>query len=231
MGGLARRRAAKDAQRAQNLYQAAMLEWTAVDGALADFAARAKTFEGGIATDTQDLTLQVKGDERVFAIVQNCGLVEARRSPGSFQGGSQGFSFPVGKTGIRYRVGGTRGTFTPGTEHPSVVDTGVATVTDRRVVFQGPLQSREWQFSKLLGYQHFDVPTWTAIQVSNRQKTSGIQYDRGSAAEIQLRIELALAHFQGRVEQLIGQLEAEAARHHSERPVAPSSIADIGSKG
>jgi len=120
MGWLARRRAAKDAQRAQNLYQAAMLEWTAVDDALADFAARAKTFEGGIATDTQDLTLQVKGDERVFAIVQNCGLVVARRSPGSFQGGSQGFSFPVGKTGIRYRVGGTRGTFTPGVStHPS----------------------------------------------------------------------------------------------------------------
>jgi hypothetical protein len=70
----------------------------------------------------------------------------------------------------RHSLPGRRepGHFVLGKEAPTPVDTGVATITNQRIVFQGPLQTREWDYAKLLGYQHFDSPPWTAIQVSNR---------------------------------------------------------------
>jgi hypothetical protein len=101
------------------------------------------------------------------------------------------------------------------------VDTGVATITNQRIVFQGPLQTREWDYAKLLGYEHFDSPPWTAIQVSNRQKTSGIQYDHTSAHEVQFRLALALAHFRHRVDELVGQIESNRTRHETARPTPP----------
>ncbi len=110
----------------------------------------------------------------------------------------------------------------PGTEKPTVVDSGVATITNLRVVFQGPMQTREWSFAKLIGYQHFDDPRWTALQVSNRQKTSGIAYDEASSLSVQFMLELALAHFNHRVDQFVGQLEAEVASHLATRPGAGS---------
>jgi hypothetical protein len=193
-----------------------MATWNEEDGHLRNLVEQAKTFEG--ETSAEDNIVQLKQDERVFMIVQNSPLVEPRRGPGHYQGGYQGISIPIGNTGLRYRVGSGRGTMVPGTEQPTVIDTGVATITSQRVVFQGPMQTREWDFSKLIGYEHFDVPRWTALHVSNRQKTSGIAYDNANALDVQFRLELALAHFNNRVDQFVQQLEAEVASHQSTRP-------------
>ena len=207
MGWLADRRARK----AQEAFQGQMATWNEEDAHLRTLLEQAKTFEG--ETSVEGETVQLKQDERVFLIVQSCPLVEPRRGPGHYQGGYQGISIPIGDTGLRYRVGAGRGTMVPGTEKPTVVDSGVATITSLRVVFQGPMQTREWSFAKLIGYQHFDDPRWTALQVSNRQKTSGIAYDEASSLSVQFMLELALAHFNHRVDQFVGQLEAEVASH------------------
>jgi hypothetical protein len=97
------------------------------------------------------------------------------------------------------------------------------TITDRRVVFQGPKQTREWDFSKLVGYEHFDHPAWTAIQVSNRQKTSGVLYGDEHAELAQFRIELALKHYQGGVDAFVTELTNEIAQHQTTRPTLPST--------
>ncbi len=128
-----------------------------------------------------------------------------------------GFSFRVAK-GVRYHVGQTRGHHEAGAEQPTVIDTGTASITDQRVVFQGAKQTREWAFSKLLGYQHFDSPPWTAIQVSNRQKTSGILCDAKTAENFQFRLTLAEAHYNDQVPALVSQLEAKLAAHQANRP-------------
>jgi hypothetical protein len=64
-------------------------------------------------------------------------------------GGSQGFSFPIGHTGIRYRVGSFHG-------HPieqqslTNLDTGKLVVTNQRIAFIGQAKSTSIPFSKLL---------------------------------------------------------------------------------
>jgi hypothetical protein len=216
MGWFAQRRARKD----QEAFQAHMATWNEEDAHLKELVDQAKTFEGEESVEGN--VVQLKHDERVFMIAQNCPLVEPRRGPGHYQGGYQGISIPIGDTGIRYRVGRGRGTMVPGTEQPTVIDTGVATITDQRVVFQGPMQTREWSFAKLIGYENFDEPHWTALHVSNRQKTSGIAYDQANALDVQFRLELALAHFNNRVDQFVQQLEAEVASHQATRPSDPS---------
>jgi len=64
-------------------------------------------------------------------------------------GGSQGFSFPIGHTGIRYRVGSFHG-------HPieqqslTKLDTGTLVITNQRIAFIGSTKSTSVPFAKLL---------------------------------------------------------------------------------
>jgi hypothetical protein len=218
---MSQRQTAREARKAQASYEQEFSEWTAVEQNLTESLNEAKTFNGLKAEEAEGLVLQLKSDELVFLTAGGAALVEPRRGPGTYKGGYQGFSFPIGDTGIRYRIGGSRGHFVQGEEAPTPVDTGVATITNQRIVFQGPLQTREWDYSKLLGYQHFDSPPWTALQVSNRQKTSGILYDHASAQQVQFRLALALAHFNHRVDELVDQLESDRTRHASARPTPP----------
>ena len=67
-----------------------------------------------------------------------------------YQGGYSGFSFPVGKTGIRYRVGGTRGHSVEVGTQLKVADTGLLTVTNKRCVYAGTGKTVEMLYSKLV---------------------------------------------------------------------------------
>ena len=64
-------------------------------------------------------------------------------------GGSQGFSFPIGHTGIRYRVGSFHG-------HPieqqslTKLDSGTLVITNQRIAFIGRTKSTSIPFAKLL---------------------------------------------------------------------------------
>ena len=64
-------------------------------------------------------------------------------------GGSEGFSFPIGHTGIRYRVGSFHG-------HPveqqllARLDSGSLIVTNQRIAFIGATKSLSVPLSKLL---------------------------------------------------------------------------------
>jgi hypothetical protein len=123
--------------------------------------------------------------------------------------------------GVRYRVGGTRGSYVPGEEQPTAVDTGTVSITNQRVVFQGPKQAREWSYSKLIGMQHDPQQPWTSIQVSNRQKVSGFLYDQANAPEIRFRLALGVALFNDASDELAASLEQELAEHDAARPPAP----------
>ena len=56
------------------------------------------------------------------------------------------------------------------------IDTGVMVVTSQRVLFVGNKATREWLFSKIVGYDDTGGAS-LFINVSNRQTTSGLQYD------------------------------------------------------
>src|SRR6516165_1461168 len=103
--------------------------------------------QGETATLDQEWPLELRRGERIVYAIRGAALVEPRRGPGHWKGGSAGVSVPTGIEGIRLRFGKTRGTFEPGEEKPTIIDQGDATITTDRVVFQGPMYTREWEFS------------------------------------------------------------------------------------
>jgi hypothetical protein len=102
-----------------------------------------------------------------------------------------------------------------------LIASGSATITDQRVVFQSTQQAREFQFSKLLGYQHDPAMPVTFFQVSNRQKVSGITYDTQSARMFRFRLSLALAQYHGEQGGLVAHLRDELAQHDAKRLALP----------
>jgi hypothetical protein len=86
------------------------------------------------------------GEQACFAVP--AGLSRRTRRT-RYEGGSQGFSFPIGHTGIRYRVGSFRG-------HPvqweqlTKLDSGTLVVTNQRLAFVGSLKSITVPLAKVI---------------------------------------------------------------------------------
>jgi hypothetical protein len=212
------RKAAEERARAQEAAEGARQAWDDWTDELLFCLELARS--GGLVDDgTGIVTMLLKKNEKVFMFGDGASLVEARRLPGEWVGRSQGVSLRVMK-GVSYRIGGNRGTFQQGAEVPTVIDTGRLTISNQRIVFQGNKQTREWGFSKLIGYQHDpDLPI-TYFQVSNRQKTSGLLYDDKSAATFRLRLAVALAWADGDASEIIPVLEEKMRSHQAAIPPA-----------
>ena len=227
MGFLDKRRArhAQEAARREATQRsAAYAAWYSERQQLAKMTEDASTYRGARRAEAPDVSLQLKRDETVFGLLRGCALIEPRRGPGHYQGGYQGFSFKIAK-GVRYHVGGSRGTFVQGEERPTPIDNGTVTITSQRVVFQGTKQAHEWAFSKLLGIQHDPTLPWTAISVSNRQKVSGFYYDEEHAADIRFRLTPRVAVFNSDTGALVADLKRQLAEHDAAMPPRPAEIA------
>jgi len=87
-----------------------------------------------------------KGEQACLAVPATLARQQTRRQ---WVGASQGFSFPIGHTGIRYRVGSFRG-------HPveqqllNRLDAGTLVVSNQRLAFIGSTKSTSVVFAKLL---------------------------------------------------------------------------------
>lgn len=87
-----------------------------------------------------------RGEQAALAVAATLARQQTHRQ---WVGGSQGFSFPIGHTGIRYRVGSFRG-------HPveqqslGRLDTGTLVVSNQRLAFIGSTKSTSVVFAKLL---------------------------------------------------------------------------------
>lgn len=205
-GWLARRREAKKLEHDKAQHDAAVVAW---EQERDDRQARLELAEGGGSNEpVQGFVLKV--GERAYAVIEGVALIEPRRTPGKMVGGSSGASFRVAK-GVTLRTGRVKGTYVPGPEMPTPVDTGTALVTNRRVAFSGPLQTREWLFDKMIGVDHDASGTWTALQVSNRQRTSGIAYGIELSGTIHALLDIAMADWQGRLVDLVTKLRGEIA--------------------
>jgi len=207
------------AKKAAQDYQEALARWQAEHDGYAHLVAVARDFGGD---RTADIVLHQ--GETVFYTVTGCGLVEERRGPGHYQGASSGFSVPVGHTGVRYRVGATRGHYVQGSPVATAIDRGPVVVTSARVVFLGAHQTRECDFAKLIGVTHDDRAGETTFSVANRQTPVTVHYGPALAAAFEFRLDLALAHFRGTVAQMVAELEADLARIDAARPVPPAGV-------
>ena len=107
---------------------------------------------------------------------------ETGRAPSSYVGGSSGISIPVGG-GIRFRVGAMKGQMVPGEELQIDKDQGVVMLTNERLIFSGPIKTQEWNFDKVLQISCSPDESDYFINVSNRQKTSGVRFDASTGRE------------------------------------------------
>lgn len=148
-------------------------------------------------------------------------LIEPRRAPGHYSGGSAGVSVPIG-LGMRANVGSHRGTYHPGPELQTPVDSGAVAVTSQRVVFTGGKKTREWAFAKLLTVQQSRNGQVILLPVSNRQAVSGVNV-RTDSVRFGAALEVAAAAQAGDLRGLREELAAHLAQHEIARPVAPAA--------
>jgi hypothetical protein len=204
----------------QRKHREALTAWQIEYDALNEMRRTARSFEG-VASTSPNNPLVLKRGEKCYAEVPNASLVEVQRGAGHYTGGYSGFSFRLSKH-VRYNVGGSRGSYVQGDEQLKITDHGMVTVTNKRVVFTGERNTREWTFAKLVSLHNDDTRPITTIGVSNRQKVSGFAYDAAAATDVRFKIALAIAHFQGTEAQLVASLDAEFAEHEKARPVEPA---------
>jgi hypothetical protein len=217
--GLGTGRALRRYRRAAADYRRALQPWQDEADALRADLNVAIGFSGATAADEPSVPMQLAPGERVFSVLERASLVEPRNRPERWSSGYTGFSFRLAR-GLRYR-GADGGKKEPGEEAPAAVDTGTATITDRRVVFVGSRRTREWAFDKLLGYHNDGRVPLTLFHVANREKVSGLLYDRSAAEEVHFRLALALAHFGGTVHEFVNHIERQLAVHEAARPEPP----------
>ena len=218
--GLGTGRALRRYRRAAADYRRALEPWQEEADALRGYLDVTRTFAGATAADEPSVPLRLAPGERVFSVLERASLVEPRKRPEQWSAGYTGFSFRLAR-GVRYRLADTKGKKDPGEEAPTAVDTGAAMITDRRVVFQGSRRTREWAFNKVAGYHNDGRVPLTLFQVSNREKVSGLLYDRAGAEEVHFRLALALAHYDGTVGDLVNHIERQLAVHEGSRPEPP----------
>ena len=108
-----------------------------------------------------------------------------------WQGGSSGFSFRIAK-GIRYRTGNTRGHLQQVGTKIVVRDTGVLSITSRRVVFSGRTSTQEIPFSKIVNLTVFN--DGLAIAVSKGEDVVTNSYSTTAGELIAAVINAAIQH-------------------------------------
>jgi hypothetical protein len=92
-----------------------------------------------------------------------------------YRGGYSGFSFPIGKTGVRYRTGGVRGRMVQVGTQLQVADTGLLAVTNKRAVYMGSRKTLDMPLAKLVNLNVFT--DGVQFQMSNRVNPPLFQID------------------------------------------------------
>ena len=72
-----------------------------------------------------------------------------------YQGGYSGFSFPIGKAGVRYEVGGSKGQSVWLRPQLPVADSGILAVSNQRTVYMGSGSTVEMPYSRMVNIDVF----------------------------------------------------------------------------
>ena len=138
--------------------------------------------------------VMLKKNEIAYMAVQGAMLVEPRKAPGQWAGGTKGVSFRVAK-GVTVRTGAMRAQYVPGEERPTPVDTGTFVITNQRCLFSGEQKTTEWAYAKLQGFS-LEGEAIAIFNVSNRQKATGVLYTTEVEHILDALIAAAIAKFQ-----------------------------------
>lgn len=168
-----------------------------------------------VVNENESFELATKKNEEILMIIHGVVLLEMKKMPGSYEGGSTGVSFRLTDR-ISVRSSKFSGRFIPGPEIQAVVDSGKFIITSLRGMFMGETKSREFLWSKLLGYKIQPVTGGFGLYlpVSTRDKISAIGIGKipGKPAvpwvdQINQRMAFALAINKGAKKEFIKSIE------------------------
>ena len=129
--------------------------------------------EIGTKMPYEDAPFELRHGEKYVLSLREQMLVESRRGTRVTTRSTDAFTVALAKGFYYTAAAGQSVSPEPGDELKQI-DTGVAHFTTHRVMFVGGKQTREWDFSKLLGTTEEPGGLRLMISVSNRQKTSGL---------------------------------------------------------
>ena len=118
-----------------------------------------------------DARFPLKNGEVIVWELKNASLAETRRGPRITKRQTDAFTFRFAP-GFYYTAAGGK-SVSDSAEEMAQIDSGRATFTNKRVLFVGQKQTREWDFAKLLGWE-IAPGGYIMMAVSNRQKMSGV---------------------------------------------------------
>jgi len=197
---LKHKRAQKNARKQFELEQA---NWEADHALLEKMELVFNNASNGIDS-VQNFLVNEKGEVVLFSAPAI--FHETRRGPSQFVAGSAGVSIPI-VAGIRFRVGAIRGTSLPGANAQADLDQGNVIVTTTRILFVGPMYTKEWEFSKLLGASTLNDDSDYIFNVSNRQKSSGVRVEAHQGAEFNRLLALAITAAEAGVGAVLAELK------------------------
>ena len=172
--------------------------------------------------DPFDTGFLLKKDEYAIGLIANCALLETRRSASSYQGGYGGVSFPLfGK--VRLNTGRSKGKLIAGEESITSISDGEVLITNKRAMFRGDTNNKEWLYSKLMACEHHPEG-YTTFAVSSQAKTTGFAYGADVANEVQFRLELGIAISNETTDQLLAQLRVERQQLDAKKPLSPPVV-------
>jgi len=172
--------------------------------------------------DPFDTGFLLKKDEYAIGLIANCALLETRRSASSYQGGYGGVSFPLfGK--VRLNTGRSKGKLIAGEESITSISDGEVLITNKRAMFRGDTNNKEWPYSKLMACEHHP-DGYTTFAVSAQTKTTGFAYGADVANEVQFRLELGIAISNETTDQLLAQLRVERQQLDTKKPLPPPVV-------
>ena len=172
--------------------------------------------------DPYDTGFILKKGEYAIGLIANCALLETRRSASSYQGGYGGVSFPLfGK--VRLNTGRSKGKLVPGEESITSISDGEVLITNKRAMFRGDTNNKEWPYAKLMACEHHPEG-YTTFAVSAQTKTTGFAYGADVANEVQFRLELGIAISNETTDQLLAQLRVERQQLDAKKPLPPPVV-------
>ena len=164
-------------------------------------------------------TVQKKGEIILWEGIGQ--LHETGRTPGRYVGSSQGFSVPL-FAGIRYRVGAQRGTFIAGDEVQVAKENGQVLLTTERVLFNGQMNTKEWAFAKWNGAATNHDESDYIFHVSNRQKTSGLEFGPKQGREFNRFLAQAINCAEEGVDVVLKSVRTQLKELAEDEPKAPT---------
>jgi len=165
-------------------------------------------------------TVQKKGEIILWEGIGQ--LHETGRTPGRYVGTSQGFSIPL-VGGIRYRVGAQRGTFIAGDEVQVPKENGQVLLTTQRLLFNGQMNTKEWAFAKWNGAATTNDESDYIFHVSNREKTSGIEFGPKQGREFNRFLAQAINCAEEGVDVVLKSVRTQLKELAEDEPKAPTA--------